>query len=288
MARILDTLGEFETFARKAALETPYQRETLWRDVYEAAHPHVFEGFYSSDGSASGRAAVVRELSRIRTRVEEAAPVVRQAIEDVEGRLPGVLGVDATGRATPLHVLMVGTFTTNATVGCVNDDVAVFHCLEWFQTAEGERILVAHETTHAWHELMLGVRPPEDDAAWMAFSEGLALATSRILIPDQPELDYFWYGHGEVEHWLEWCQEHREELLDHFRASIEATDTVETYFGGGMIQGQWRVGYYVADELVKGLGMPPNELAALTVDEGRSAIRQELGLDPHEPRPGAH
>src|SRR5437763_12005805 len=103
MARILDTLGAFETFARKAALETPYQRETLWRDVYEAAHPHVFEGFYSSDGSPSGRAAVVRELSRIRSRVEEAAPVVRQAIEGAEAGLPGLLGAKPRGRGPPPH-----------------------------------------------------------------------------------------------------------------------------------------------------------------------------------------
>jgi hypothetical protein len=226
-------------------------------------------------------------VSRIRKRVEEAAPVVRQAIEDTEGKLPALLGLEDPAR-TPLHVLMVGTLTTNATVGCVGDDVAVFHCLEWFQKPEGARVLVAHETTHAWHQLALGRKPPEDDAAWMAFGEGLAIAASRALVPDRPELEYFWYGHGEVAHWLDWCRDHREELLDHFRASIDAPETVETYFGGGMIQGQWRVGFYLADELVKSLGLPLGELAAMSVDEGRSAVRQELGLDPREPRPGAH
>jgi hypothetical protein len=287
MPRILDTLPDFVTFARKAALETPYEREHLWQDIYEKAHPEVFDGFYASDGSPSGRAAIVREVSRIRKRVDEAAPVVRQAIEDVEAQLPDLLGLHDLD-PTPLHVLMVGTLTTNATVGCVGKDIAVFHCLEWFQAAQGARVLVAHETTHAWHQLALGVRPPDDDAAWLAFSEGLAIAASRALVPGRPELEYFWYGHGEVAHWLEWCREHREELLDHFRASIEAPDTVETYFGGGMIQGQWRVGFYLADELVRGLDLPLDRLAAMSVEEGVSAIRQELGLDPREPRPGAH
>jgi hypothetical protein len=172
---------------------------------------------------------------------------------------------------------MVGTFTTNAAVGRLNDEVTVFHCLEWFQTAAGARILVAHETTHAWHELALGVKPPEDDAAWLAFYEGLAIAASREVVPGRPDLEYYWYGHEDVETWLDFCQERHDDLLEHFRASLDAPETVETYFGGGMIQGQWRVGFYLADELVRSLNRPLPELVAMSVDEGRQAIREALG-----------
>lgn len=272
---MLDTLADFEAFARKAALATPFVREELWKDKYEAAHPEVFEAFYATHGSPAGRAAIVRELSRVRARLDEAAPVVRDAIKDVEDRLPVLLG--RPSEPSPLHVLMVGTFTTNAAVGPLNDDIAVFHCLEWFQTPEGERALVAHETTHAWHELALGVHPPEDDAAWTAFSEGLAIAASRVLVPDRPEVEYFWYGHGDVDTWLAFCEDNRDRLLDHFAASLDVPETVETYFGGGMIEGQWRVGFYLADELVKDLGKTLPQLTAMSVDEGRAAIRDALG-----------
>jgi hypothetical protein len=275
MPRMLDTLADFESFARKAALATPYLREEMWRDKYEKAHPDVFEAFYATHGSPTGRAAIVRELSRVRTRLDEAAPVVRDAIKDTDDRMPQLLGIPS--EPSPLHVLMVGTFTTNAAVGRLHDDIAVFHCLEWFQTADGERVLVAHETTHAWHELALGVPPPED-AAWTAFSEGLAIAASRQLVPDRPELEYYWYGHGDVEHWLDFCHDNHDRLMDHFAASIDVPETVETYFGGGMIEGQWRVGFYLADELVQGLGKSLPKLAAMTVDEGRAAIRSALGL----------
>src|SRR3712207_3454573 len=173
MPRMLDTLASFEAFARKAALETPFVREDLWKTKYEAAHPDVFEAFYETHGDPKGRAAVVRELARVKERVEQAGPVVRKAIGDVEAALPSL--VDRPAEPTPLHVLMVGTLTTNAAVGRVGDDVAVFHCLEWFQNPEGTRILVAHETTHAWHEIALGTKPPED-AAWTAFAEGVAIA----------------------------------------------------------------------------------------------------------------
>ena len=272
--RIVDTTAGFESFARKAALETPLLREALWREKYEDAYPEVFAGFYAADGSPSGRAAIVREISRVRSRSEEAAGVVREGIRAAAAALPSLLDVPA--EPEPVHVLMVGTFTTNATVGKLNDEVAVFHCLEWFQTAEGTRVLVAHETTHAYHQIAMGAKGPEDDAAWMAFSEGLAIAASRAIVPGLPEADYFWYGHPEVESWLPWCQEHRDKLIQHFRASLDVPETVETYFGGGMIEGQWRVGFWLADELIRGVDLPLSSLAAMTVEEGRALIRKAL------------
>ena len=286
MPRVLDTMAGFEAFARKAALQTPYLREGLWVDKYEAAYPEVFEAFYETHGDPSGRAAVVRELSRVKERAEEAAAVVRQAINDVEKAMPAL--IDRPTEPSPQHVIMVGTLTTNAAVGRLNDDVAVFHCLEWFQSAEGTRVLVAHETTHAWHEIALGSTPPEHDAAWMAFYEGVAIAASRALVPGRPELDYFWYGHPDVEIWLTWCEENRQQLMDHFAASIDAPDTVETYFGGGTIQSQWRTGFYLADELVKSLNCSLPDLVAMNDMEARSAVREALGLEPQDPRPGPH
>src|SRR5262245_60398662 len=87
MARILDTTPAFDAFARKSSLETPVRREMLWKERYENAHPQVFEAFYETVGSSDGRAALVRELSRVRSRVEVAAPIVRRHIEEVEPKL---------------------------------------------------------------------------------------------------------------------------------------------------------------------------------------------------------
>jgi len=274
VARLLDTIPAFEAYARKAGVESPLKREFKWRDEYRAAHPEVFQAFDAAFPSAGGLAAVVRELSRVRTRVDEAAPVMRRIVEEVDPRIPEVLGLPA--EPAPVHVLMVGTFATNAAVGRLGDDTAVFHCLEWFQTAEGARALVAHEGTHAWHQLQLGSTPPDDDLAWTTFSEGLAVQASRTVVPGLPEIDYFWYGHPEVEDWLPWCQASYGELLKHFRASLDIPEAIETFFGGGMVDGRWRVGFYVADSLVASLGRSLPELAAMTVDEGRAAVRDAL------------
>jgi hypothetical protein len=270
----------FEAFARKAGLESPLRRELLWKDHYRAAHLDAFAGLDEAvPGWTSGLPAMVRELSRVRTRVKEAAPVMRQLIDDIDPRLADLLAVPA--EPSPLHVLMVGAFTTNSAVGRVGDDVAVFHCLEWFQSAEGARALVAHEGTHAWHRLALERAghevPPDDDLAWMVFSEGLATQASRAAAPGLPEVDYFWFGHPEVEDWVPWCEEHADELRKHVRAGLDIPEAAETFFGAGLVDGRWRVGYHLADRLVAGLGLPLPELAALAVDDARRLVRGALG-----------
>jgi hypothetical protein len=279
MARIRDTIPAFEAFARKAGLESPLRRELLWKDTYQAANTDVFKGFSAASGGGNdGLAAMVRQFSEVRQRVREAAPLMTRIIEEVDPAVARVMAVDTDPE--PLHVLMVGTFATPSTVGMVGDDVAVFHCLEWFQTAEGTRVLVAHEDTHAWHQIAMtqrGEQAPEDDLAWMVFSEGFATRVSRAAVPDAPEIDYFWYGHPESQGWLPWCQEHVDELAKHVRASLDIPEAIETFFGAGLVDGKWRVGHYLADQLVASLGKSLPELAAMRVDEARDAVRDALG-----------
>ena len=238
----------------------------------------MFNGFEAATaGATSGLTALVRELSDVRARVRDAAPVMTGMIEELDPKLPEILQLPA--EPAPLHVLMVGGFVTNSAVGRVGDEVAVFHCLEWFQSPEGTRVLIAHEGSHGWHEIDLdrrGEKAPADDMAWMVFSEGLATQVSRAAVPDQPEIDYFWYGHPEAQGWLPWCAEHYDELRKHVRASLDIPEAIETFFGGGLVDGKWRVGYYLADRLVGSLGRSPAELAALSVDDARAAVRDAL------------
>ncbi|MGI8759529.1 MAG: hypothetical protein ACR2K0_09515 [Acidimicrobiales bacterium] len=276
MTNIVDTSAAFDTFARKAFLESPVTREQLWEERYESAYPEIFAAFYAGHGSSEGRASLVRDLSTVRTRVMEAAPVERRLIEEIEPVVREVLGVPAS--PSPRHVLMVGSFSTDADVGRLGDDVALFHCLEWFHSEEGIRVVVAHEDAHAWHEIALGTVPPEDDAAWLAFYEGVGILASRAVVPGRPDDDYFWYGHGGFAEWLPWCREHHDDLLERFAASLDDPEAVETWFGAGLVDGRWRTGYYVAEQLVTQLGRSLPELVALSIDEGKAAIRSALNL----------
>jgi hypothetical protein len=254
------------------------QRELLWKRVYQAANADVFSGFTAaSGGEEGGVAAMVRDLSDVKKRVREAAPIITELIEEVDPAVAAAMGVGT--EPSPLHVLMVGTFATPSTVGMVGDEVAVFHCLEWFQTTEGTRVLIAHEDTHAWHQLALGRRdetPPDNDLAWMVFSEGYATQVSRAAAPGAEEIDYFWYGHHQSDDWLPWCAEHLDELRKHVRASLDIPEAIETFFGAGLVDGKWRVGHYLADQVVAGLDRSLPELVALSPDEARAAVRDAL------------
>ncbi|MDQ3304498.1 MAG: hypothetical protein M3535_00690 [Actinomycetota bacterium] len=275
MADIVDTSPEFDAFARAAFLESPVVREQLWVERYEGAHPEVFAAYYDGHGTTEGRASVVRDLSTVRTRVRGAAPVEHRLIEEVEPAVGQALGLP--GEPAPRHVLLVGSFSTDADVGRLDGRVTLFHCLEWFHSEEGMRLLVAHEDTHAWHEIALGSAPPEDDAAWLAFYEGLAIRATRTVVPGRPEDEYFWYGHGGFAEWLPWCEEHRDDLLARFAAGLDDPTAVETWFGAGLVEGRWRVGYYLADILVSKLDRPLPELVTMTVDEAKAAIKATLG-----------
>ena len=273
MARIVDTTPAFEEFAAAAFLESPVMREQQWVERYEAAHPDVFAAFYAEQGQPERGNPLVRELSRVRQQAREGGAATKAVIEEVEPAVARALGLPET--PSPVHVLMVGRFTANAVVGRLDGEVALFHCLEWFRSEEGSRVLVAHEDAHAWHEIALGDSPP-DDPAWTAFSEGMAIHTSRTVVPGRAEEDYFWYGHPGFEDWLPWCTEHRGEVMTLFASSLDDPDATENFFGGGLVEGRWRVGYFVADELVRELERPLPELARMGVDEARAAIRQLL------------
>lgn len=221
---------------------------------------------------------LVRNLTQVRQQVADNGSVVASVIEELDPVVAKTL--DASGAGTPLHVLAVGTFSINAGVGQLGDDIAVFHCIEWFQTFLGERALVAHETAHAYHRLLLRQNgqalPPEDDLAWMLFSEGLATQASRLAAPELAEVDYFWYGFPNMAEWLEWNTEHAGELEALAAAEIENPKAVDMLFGGGTVEGRWRVGFPLADRLVAGLGATVPDLARLPVDQARQAMKEAL------------
>lgn len=275
MARIIDTAPAFEAFARGAALESPLIREQLWRDNYEASHADVFAAFYAGDVSTRHPLAQLRGLSRVRIQARDGAAALGPIIDEAEAAVRTLL--DVPPEPAPTHVLLVGGGSVNATVGRLGDSVAVFHCLEWFTSAEDWRVLAAHETAHAWHEIVLQESPPADDLAWITFSEGLAVLASEEAAPGRPAWDYFWYGHGGFEGWFSWCEVHREQLRAHLRDHLDSPGAANALFGSEQCEGHSRTGYFVAGELLAATGRPLSELVRLSVPEATDLVRSALG-----------
>jgi len=275
VTEIVDTIPAFEAFADRAALESPVFREKLWRDQYEAAHADAFEGYYATQDSRSRPTRMVRELSALRRRVAAAAGTRREVIEDVDPVVREALA--APSRSAPVHVLMVGNGATNAVVGRLHGRVAVFHCLEWEQPRAPAQVLTAHELTHAWQQILLGVAAPaDDDLAWLVFWEGLAIQTSRVVVPDRPEHEYFWYGVKGYESWPAWCRDRRQRLRQRLRAELDGSPEAAPMFTGQAVGEPPRAGYFVAGDLIAALGARLPELVRMPVDEARSTVRAAL------------
>ncbi len=277
--RIRATLPDFQAFAGRALdAEDVAERVELWRHRYRSRHGRLLDLVGADGGGDESLRRLMRELRGIRARVQEAGAVVPGMIEELEPRVRDRL--DAGGRPEPLHVLLVGTMGANALVAPVGDDLAVLHCLEWFADAEAHRALVAHEDTHAWHRRLLGAEPPDDDPAWRALSEGVAVRVSREVVPDLPDRDHFWYGIEGFEEWLPWCRDHRRLLLSRFREGLAAepgspaaAETVSRFFGGGFVEGRWRTGFFLADRLVAALEPDLPELCRLEPARARTLVR---------------
>lgn len=274
MTRIVDTTPEFEAFAQAAALESPYRRDEMWRELYEGAHRVLFDAFYALPGMSRRPGRMTKELPAVRRAVGAASPALREIIGEVSPAVQEILGLPA--EPAPVHILLVGSAATNAVVGRVGDDVAVFHCMEWYRSPEGARVLTAHEAAHAWHRLTMAASPPDDDVAWTAFTEGFAIQVSRQVVPGRPEHDYFWYDIPGFTGWVEWCREHRQELTVTLRAALDDRAAAEALFDGEPKDGPPRVGYFVADALVASLQRPLTALVRTGVDDAVGLVRSAL------------
>lgn len=275
MPRVIDTTQDFLSFAAEVQLESPLIREMRWREQYEAAHPDVFEAYYTAQGSRDRPATMIQNLARVRRHVDDTAQALPRIIEEVDPEVGRVMGYpEGEG---PVHVLLVGTAGANAIVGRLGDETAVFHLLEWVQAPSAARIAVAHETAHGWHQIHLDETPPGDeDVAWMTFSEGLAIRVSRAVAPDQPEQDYFWYGIPGFEGWPEWCAEHSGALRRQLLRTLDDPSGAGDLFGAGSLDGHHRTGFHVADALLESMHRPLPELAQWGVGHARSAVRAAL------------
>ncbi|MGH7687282.1 MAG: hypothetical protein ACREN2_10760 [Candidatus Dormibacteria bacterium] len=271
MPRIIDTSQAFDAFAASVELETPLIREMRWREQYEDGYRAVFDAFYAAQGTSDRPAGMLHNLSRVRLHAQQAAAALPEIIKEVDAAVGAALGFDA-GEG-PVHVMLVGTAGANAVVGRLGDEMAVFHSLEWFQAPEPARVAAAHETAHGWHEMHLSGPAPVDDAGWPVFEEGLAVQTSRAVVPDRPDEEYFWYGLEGFDGWAAWCVENAGKLKHRLKHALEDPGKIGNMFGSGAVEGHHRTGYHVADSLVADMRKSLPDLARLEPTEAAAAIR---------------
>lgn len=113
--------------------------------------------------------------------------------------------------------------------------------------------LIYHELGHVYHK-QYGIFHQQSNNrnqnfVWQLFTEGIAMHFEQVLIND------FNYYHQDKNGWLEWCDNHFQQILEDFYNDLTTmTTSNQKYFGDWVsYHGKGDVGYYLGTKFVQQL-----------------------------------
>ena len=113
--------------------------------------------------------------------------------------------------------------------------------------------LVYHELGHIYHKQYGMFHQLSDNSArnfvWQLYTEGIAMCFEQALVNDSN------YYHQNKDGWLEWCDNHYEQILADFLSDLPTmTKSNQRYFGDWVsYHGKGDVGYYLGTRFVQQL-----------------------------------
>ena len=121
--------------------------------------------------------------------------------------------------------------------------------LNWHDE-DSMRGLIYHELGHVYHKQYGVFHQNSDDGSrnfvWQLFTEGIAMYFEQVLMND---LNYY---HQNKNGWLDWCDDHYQQILVDFRTDLPVmTRFNQQYFGDWVNYCGWGdVGYYLGTKFV--------------------------------------
>lgn len=172
-------------------------------------------------------------------------------------------------------LLFVGNFENNAFAFTMNGVARVHFPVE---TDDYRRIIMAHEFTHVVHEHLCGVGGYVTPIGVLAMKEGLALHTSKAVVPGEPDEHYV--SCTDLP-WLDRCVAKHQEILAGIQPFLtEASEAAMWRFTMGTgTTGEAREVYYVGWRAVEHLlsqGRTLGELARLKESEMIAVVQETV------------
>jgi hypothetical protein len=179
------------------------------------------------------------------------------------------------GDLTVECVLYVGNFENNAFAFTMNDISRVHFPVE---TSDYRKITMAHEFAHVVHEHLCGVGGYIIPIAILAMKEGIAMHTSKAVVPG--ETDAIYTSMTDLA-WLDRCQAKHRAILEGIAPRLtEASEEAMWCFTMGTgTTGEAREVYYVGWHVVGNLlrqGRTLGELARLPENEIITIVRETV------------
>lgn len=253
-------------------------RRQAWHEFYEAAHPSIFESYYSDWGNPDGRDEAADRVAELAPLVKErearaAAAVARAGQDLVE------LGL-LDDAAIPT-VLLVGVGTSNAWA-TTSGQPTVYIALESLPAAPFDTVLVLHEAVHYAQLKRAAPDWPEHVGARL-HQEGIATALTRQVHPGLADSAYLWFD-GAHQQWALTCAQREHEILRRLQANFDSNDPriAEEFFGNKPAILPTRCGYWAGDRIAQQLLQERDMTLAVlgslqdAVSHARSAIAARL------------
>lgn len=123
--------------------------------------------------------------------------------------------------------------------------------------------LLYHELGHIWHfagrQADTAIESLFSKALWKLYTEGVAMYFEQVLLGRK-------FYHQDRNGWLNWCEEHKQVLMDDYIRKVEVGESIQDYFGDWCnIDGYSDIGYYLGAELVWALSEKYNKLEILNL-----------------------
>lgn len=249
----------------------PERRWQLWQEHYRFAAVPPTEA-----GMQRARALLDASFDQYPTALDAIALGAPGFCPQPQASLDAVCEVlHFDGDLTVECVLFVGNFENNAFAFTMNDMSRVHFPVE---TAEYRKVTMAHEFAHVVHDRLCGVGGYVIPIAVLAMKEGIAMHTSKAVVPGEPDSVY---NSMTEPAWLDRCGAKHRAILEGIQPFLtEASEAAMGRFTMGTgTTGEEREVYYVGWHVVGHLlrqGRTLGELARLPESDIIAVIRETV------------
>lgn len=256
--RFNDLTPNFIKFYNQAVNEkaNPDRRWELWNEFY---------GFAAVPPTEEGKKKARQLLDEAWDKYHDIIDELRKGpniLPDPEHVLNQITNLFQADKDINLNlVLFVGGFEGNAFTGYLkNGEPAVYLPVE--QEPEDRMIIMPHEFAHYIHfSIAQFATGWERSIGRVILEEGIAIHTTRLLVPNKRTEDYIEFTPG----WLEQCQQKKDNILEGIKPFLKTkqSDIVYQFTMGHGTTGLEREAYYVGWLVVQHLLNEGHSIAEL-------------------------
>jgi hypothetical protein len=247
---------------------------TAWA-LYEQRHPDLFERYFDGWGDVDQRPVAASRMVETAERLHASGSYWQDLFADAGARITALTDGDYE---VPV-VVFVGVGTSNGWVTHLDGRATVFIAAELSAQPTFDRVLIAHELTHAAQH----ASDPEWEASdypigALVFAEGLGTLVSQYAYSGHRDDEYLWLD-STHQQWLQECEQAWPTAAPALHAVLDEPcgGATEQHFFSNRATGDpelpTRFGYYAGLRIVRETAIASTVADMLTLDVATAHLR---------------